>query len=51
MIRSSPARRRKAGSAPGSPKRGKTLDLLAEEGLQYVSDWVNDDQPYEIKTA
>jgi peptidoglycan/xylan/chitin deacetylase (PgdA/CDA1 family) len=23
-----------------------TLDLLAEEGCEYVADWVNDDQPY-----
>jgi peptidoglycan/xylan/chitin deacetylase (PgdA/CDA1 family) len=23
-----------------------TLDLLAENGLRYVSDWTNDDQPY-----
>ncbi len=23
-----------------------TLDILAAEGCQYVSDWVNDDQPY-----
>ena len=23
-----------------------TLDLLAAEGCEYVSDWVNDDQPY-----
>jgi hypothetical protein len=24
---------------------------LAEEGIEYVSDWVNDDQPYEISTS
>ena len=24
---------------------------LAEEGIEYVSDWVNDDQPYEIRTT
>jgi peptidoglycan/xylan/chitin deacetylase (PgdA/CDA1 family) len=23
-----------------------TLDILAEEGCEYVADWVNDDQPY-----
>ena len=23
-----------------------TLDLLAENGIEYVCDWVNDDQPY-----
>ena len=26
-----------------------TLDLLAENGVDYVADWVNDDQPYEMK--
>jgi allantoinase len=36
---------------PGLTETPETLDLLAESGLQYVADWVNDDQPYEIKTA
>jgi allantoinase len=27
-----------------------TLDILAEEGCEYVSDWVNDDQPYYMDT-
>ena len=36
---------------PGLTETPETLDLLAEAGLQYVADWVNDDQPYEIKTA
>ena len=36
---------------PGLTETENTLDLLAEAGLQYVADWVNDDQPYEIKTA
>ena len=27
-----------------------TLDILAEEGCSYVSDWVNDDQPYLMNT-
>ncbi|HLC42725.1 MAG TPA: polysaccharide deacetylase family protein [Methylomirabilota bacterium] len=35
---------------PGLTETHETLDLLAEAGLQYVADWVNDDQPYEIKT-
>ena len=44
----------------GTPPRGwlgpalteteNTLDLLAETGFEYVGDWVNDDQPYPIKT-
>jgi peptidoglycan/xylan/chitin deacetylase (PgdA/CDA1 family) len=36
---------------PGLTETWETLDILAEEGIEYVSDWVNDDQPYEIKTA
>ena len=27
-----------------------TLDYLADEGLDYVCDWINDDQPYFIET-
>jgi allantoinase len=31
---------------PGLTETWETLDILAEEGIEYVSDWVNDDQPY-----
>jgi Predicted xylanase/chitin deacetylase len=27
-----------------------TLDLLAAEGCEYVCDWTNDDQPYEMSS-
>jgi len=30
----------------GIQETWKTLDYLADEGLDYVCDWVNDDQPY-----
>jgi peptidoglycan/xylan/chitin deacetylase (PgdA/CDA1 family) len=36
---------------PGLTETWVTPDVLAEEGIEYVSDWVNDDQPYEIKTT
>src|SRR2546428_12713515 len=36
---------------PGLTETWETLDILAEEGIAYVSDWVNDDHPYEIRTA
>jgi peptidoglycan/xylan/chitin deacetylase (PgdA/CDA1 family) len=36
---------------PGLTETWETLDVLAEEGIEYVSDWVNDDQPYEIRTS
>jgi peptidoglycan/xylan/chitin deacetylase (PgdA/CDA1 family) len=43
--------RPKGWLGPGLTETWETLDLLAEEGIEYVSDWVNDDQPYEIRTA
>ncbi len=36
---------------PGLTETYETLDYLAQEGIEYVSDWVNDDQPYEIRTT
>ncbi len=36
---------------PGLTETWDTLDLLAAEGIQYVCDWVADDQPYEIRTT
>ncbi len=36
---------------PGLTETWATPDLLAEEGIEYVCDWVNDDQPYEMKTT
>src|SRR3989442_4139043 len=35
----------------GLTETWETLDLLREAGIEYVSDWVNDDQPYEIRTT
>jgi len=45
--------------ATGSPPRGwmgpglaetfDTPDILAEEGIEYIADWCNDDQPYPLK--
>ncbi len=34
---------------PGLHETFDTLDILAEEGFEYVADWVNDDQPYPLK--
>ena len=34
---------------PGLGETFETPDLLAEEGIEYVCDWVNDDQPYYMK--
>jgi peptidoglycan/xylan/chitin deacetylase (PgdA/CDA1 family) len=34
---------------PGLVETHNTLDILAEEGVQYCGDWNNDDQPYPMK--
>ena len=36
---------------PGLVETWETPDILAEEGIEYLCDWVNDEQPYEIKTT
>ena len=33
---------------PGLAETFDTPDILAEEGIEYVADWCNDDQPYEM---
>jgi allantoinase len=34
---------------PALTQTHNTLDLLAEAGFDYVGDWVNDEQPYEMR--
>jgi allantoinase len=34
--------------SPGLAETRKTLGFLAKNGFEYVCDWVNDDQPYEM---
>jgi allantoinase len=34
---------------PGLGETFNTPDILAEEGIEYVADWVNDDLPYRMK--
>lgn len=34
---------------PGLTESWETPDLLAAEGIEYVCDWVNDDQPYAVR--
>lgn len=36
---------------PGLTETDRTLDILAEEGIEYICDWVMDDQPVEMKTT
>lgn len=37
--------------SPGLTETFETVDILAEEGIEYVADWVLDDQPCEIATT
>jgi peptidoglycan/xylan/chitin deacetylase (PgdA/CDA1 family) len=37
--------------SPGLTETLETIDLLAEAGIEYVADWVLDDQPCRIETA
>ena len=42
-------RRPRGWLGPGLAETKETLRLLSKNGYEYVCDWVNDDQPYEIK--
>lgn len=37
--------------SPAHSQSLRTLDLVAEAGLDYVADWVNDDMPYPVNTS
>jgi len=37
--------------SPGLTETSETVDILAEEGIEYVADWVLDDQPVDIMTS
>jgi len=37
--------------SPGLSESARTLDLLAEQGIEYVCDWVNDQLPYRIRAG
>jgi len=37
--------------SPGLTETDETIDFLAEEGIEYVADWVLDDQPTRIRTS
>ncbi|MEE8501090.1 MAG: polysaccharide deacetylase family protein [Kiloniellales bacterium] len=36
---------------PGLTETDRTLDILAEEGIEYICDWVMDEQPVEMRTT
>ena len=43
-------RRPRGWLGPGLTETLETPDILAEEGIEYVADWVLDDQPCELRT-
>jgi peptidoglycan/xylan/chitin deacetylase (PgdA/CDA1 family) len=48
-IEESAGERPKGWLGPALAETYDTLDILAEEGVRYVGDWNNDDQPYRMK--
>jgi peptidoglycan/xylan/chitin deacetylase (PgdA/CDA1 family) len=36
---------------PGLHETPRTMDLLVQNGVEYVCDWVNDDQPYRMRNG
>ena len=46
-----PINRRPRLEWPGMHQTWNTLDHLVAEGLDYVCDWINDDQPYMMDVA
>ena len=50
-IKSFTGKRPRGWESPGLTETFETIDYLAEAGLEYVADWVLDDQPVKIRTA
>ena len=48
-IEQSTGRRPRGWLGPGLTETHNTLDILAEEGVNYCGDWNSDDQPYPMK--
>ena len=49
VIRSFSGHAPRGWMGPGLAETHHTPDILAAEGFEYVADWVNDDQPYEMR--
>jgi peptidoglycan/xylan/chitin deacetylase (PgdA/CDA1 family) len=49
-IREFTGRAPRGWESPGLTETYETIDLLAEEGIEYVANWVLDDQPVYIRT-
>lgn len=49
-IRKFTGRKPRGWESPGLTETFETIDLLHDEGIEYVADWVLDDQPCRIRT-
>jgi peptidoglycan/xylan/chitin deacetylase (PgdA/CDA1 family) len=49
-IREFTGRAPRGWESPGLTETPETIDLLAEEGIEYVANWVLDDQPVYVRT-
>jgi peptidoglycan/xylan/chitin deacetylase (PgdA/CDA1 family) len=49
-IAKSTGKRSRGWLGPALTETHRTLDILAEAGVEYVADWCNDEQPYRMKT-
>jgi allantoinase len=50
VLQKAPGKRPRGWLGPGLTETWETPDILAEEGYDYVADWVLDDQPVWLKT-
>jgi len=50
ILREFTGKKPKGWLGSGLAETWETVDFLAEEGFEYVADWVCDDQPFEIRT-
>jgi allantoinase len=50
-IRSFTGKAPRGWESPGLTETFETVDILSQEGIEYVADWVLDDQPCEISTS
>ncbi|WP_437998067.1 polysaccharide deacetylase family protein [Sorangium sp. So ce185] len=48
-VRQSTGQRPRGWLSPGLTESHRTLDLLAAAGIEYVANWVNDEQPYPMR--
>ena len=50
-IKTSTGQQPRGWLSPALSESHRTLDILAENGIQYVGNWVNDEQPYPMRVT